>query len=200
MIGDIHSCLSLWPTQSFKHLHDPEMLSLNQCCWRAGRKGHGVVRAHQVILLGVCWHAPHSVAVGVLGQAVGKLLSSPRLGAIEHDDVPALGKARYSGSVKGHAERFHQTPGDHRAGQAGGAPQGHPPSLLLPVLSKSFWGWDLMATAPRWMRAKATQMTPVIKVISHSYSRSRFGQIFKWHAEKHNMLFNKKGWLNRCTV
>lgn len=44
---------------------------------------------------------------GVLGQAVGKLLSSPRLGAIEHDDVPALEMAGHTGSVRAKSHRLH---------------------------------------------------------------------------------------------
>lgn len=47
---------------------------------------------HQVILFRVCGHAPHPVAVGILGQPVGKLLSGSRLGAIEYDNVPSLGE------------------------------------------------------------------------------------------------------------
>lgn len=71
---------------------------LRQCYWKGQEGGPGCGGAHQVILLGVCSHAPHPVAVGVLGQAVGKLLRCPRLGTVEHDDVPALEKARHTRS------------------------------------------------------------------------------------------------------
>lgn len=103
-----------------------------------GGRGQGAARAHQVILLRVCRHAPHPVAMGVLGQAVGKLLGGPRLGAVEHDDVPALGTARHVGSVRGKEPQSSlEALGDHRGRQV---PQGHPLSCLLQVLAKSLWG------------------------------------------------------------
>lgn len=58
--------------------------------WGSSHLRSRVGHTHQVILFRVCGHAPHPIAVGILGQSVSKLLSSSRLGAIEYDNVPSL--------------------------------------------------------------------------------------------------------------
>lgn len=132
--------------------------------------------AHQVILLRVGCHAPHAVAVGILGQAVGKLLGGPRLGAVEHDDVPALEKARRVGSVQGQeAQASLEPPDDHRGRPGGWGTSRAPSSCFKSLLSHS----GARTSLPQPLRWTGAEATPAIKVILHSRSRSRFGQIFK---------------------
>lgn len=49
---------------------------------------------YQVILLWICCHAPETIAMGIFGEAIGKLLCCACLGAIENHDIPALGKKK----------------------------------------------------------------------------------------------------------
>ena len=139
-----------------------------------------MARAHQVILLGVCCHAPHPVAVGVLGQAVGKLLGGPRLGAIEHDDVPALGKARHAGSVHGQeAQASLETPDDPRGRPGGWGISRAPSSCFKSLLSHA----GARTSLPQLPWQPGAEAAPAIKVFLHSHSRSHFGRIFKRHAK-----------------
>lgn len=156
-------------------LHDPDVPALTLWTALRGRKGPGRGGHSPDHIPGSGCHAPHPI--GVLGQAVGKLLSSPRLGAIEHDDVPALEMAGHTGSVRGQEPQASpETQGD----QGAGGSSWHP--FLLQVLSKPPLGQHLTATATaaEGSGGHPAGSSQAIKVSNtHSCSKSHRGQIFK---------------------
>lgn len=69
-----------WPG-SLDYFRGAERLLLSQGC--SGLN-------YQVILLWICCHAPEAVAMGIFGEAIGKLLCCARLGTVENHYIPPL--------------------------------------------------------------------------------------------------------------
>lgn len=69
-----------WPG-SLDYFRGAEGLLLSQGC--SGLN-------YQVILLWICCHAPEAVAMGIFGEAIGKLLCCARLGTVENHYIPPL--------------------------------------------------------------------------------------------------------------